>query len=163
LAAGRLAAPFTAFATVFATAPAALATVLAAAPAPFATELAAEPALTLVVFAFAFALAFAFERFALAFALPLFAAWSPQAIPSAPIPRTAESAITFFITGFSCLLQRLDLIFEGKDQQAGQTILVPHLSFIGTIGNYIHMAWACQPRMRPNFKTFLRFFSALSA
>jgi len=37
-------------------------------------------------------------RFAFAFALALFVAESPQAMPSAPITRTAVRAITFFIS-----------------------------------------------------------------
>jgi len=77
-----------------------------------------------VVLITVFALALRFP-----FALPLLAAVSPQAIPIAPRPRTAESAITFFISRFSCLLQRL-LLTCRRTEHACMTHLSRSSSFI---------------------------------
>jgi hypothetical protein len=84
--AGFIADALAAFAMVFAALAIALAAALAAVAAWFA--------------ALAIALAAVFIAFAalLALAALLLAALSPQAIPRAPIARTAERAITFFIS-----------------------------------------------------------------
>jgi hypothetical protein len=80
---------------LFAIALAALAIVLAA----FAIVLAAALAALAIAFAaLAIVLAAVLAALAALFAALFAGAASPQAIPRAPIARTAESAITFFIT-----------------------------------------------------------------
>jgi hypothetical protein len=76
-----------------------------------------------LAFAFIFELMFEFERFAL---LVLFAVSPPHAAPRAAKPKSAESAIVFFMKKFSCLLQRLilDLLPEGS--------FAPNSFFFGT-------------------------------
>jgi hypothetical protein len=106
LAAGALAAGFIALAAAFA----ALAAVLAAVVAAL---LAALAAFAIALAAFAIALA-ALDIALLALAVALFEAASPQAIPKAPIARTAESTITFFILfKDSYLSQSINFLFPG--------------------------------------------------
>src|SRR5256885_17139883 len=108
-------------------------------------------ALAIWLAAFAAAALAAFNELAialLAFAAALFVAASPQAIPKAPITRTAESAIIFFITNLILLSSskiRSNFILP-KTMQG--TVLVPCLSYFRNIGQYREGWRLSQPQKR---------------
>jgi hypothetical protein len=123
LAAGALAG-FIAFAAAFAALAAELAAVVAALAAALAAFAIALAAFAIALAALAIAL--------LALAAALFEAASPQAIPKAPITRTAESAITFFIKSI--------LLSSSKHSPCSQVF-----QFFRNFGQYSHELPVSQP------------------